>query len=376
VVITEAQLYWAIDDSSGCVTITIDTSSYTGDPSVQYNGIQLTGDFDGNGKTLYIDGTKAKPQAALAVNSHFNNPTGGVSPTNITISNVTLVGGKYALNLNGNNTQQNVTYVDTTVTLDGVTIQGSSWYAMAVQDTTKVIFKDTTIDAPILAGYDRGENNVLSFDFSGLDWTTASPSLAFVLDHSNAAPQPNGDLALGCISTPDKIKNLPSQYEGTNVDWSTFITEPRVQYSCHTVHFDANPPAGLTATGTVADMLADDQAPTITLPPASAYHVAGYTLIGWGTDTVTDDAGVVSADVDIVALAAAQLTKGANDETTLHAIWQKDQTPPPPEPCTSHCTDTGGSVVTGTALPYALGGVLLVCAAGVAFVTRRRWARS
>jgi len=91
----------------------------------------------------------------------------------------------------------------------------------------------------------------------------------------------------------------------------------------------------------------------------------GHVFTGWYTDAASAAAGDAAALYDF--------SSDVPTDLVLFAGWTKA---PAPKPCTDHCTDTGGSVVTGTALPYVLVGVLLLCAAGVGFVVRRRWIAS
>ena len=334
-----------------CTNILTETSTSAAGAN---KGILITSSLNVGGKII----TASDGQYALMVD------VAAGSAADITISNATIVGSSTAnsqppLNLIGNNGLQASNNVFNSVTFDTVTIQATNnWYAMSVADTDQIIFKDTKIDAKELFGYDKSDGNTLSFDFSGLTWTTKSPTLAFQLD-----PGLLGDLILGCVSTPASIQNAASSYmtdPAVGEPWSRFVKEAHVSYDCLNVHFNANAPKGTKAKGSMSDGLVDSSDVILTMPK-SGFKVTGYKFLGWSyqaTDTKPTITPGKTIDFSNYA--------GGNPYD-MYAIWQKVATP-----CKTNCVNTGGSVVSG--LPIGLGVVLLIGAAGVAFVTRRRWA--
>jgi len=360
---TEIELRDAIDNPA-CTNIIVNSAgAVTGDKK----GILITSDLNGQDKTI----TATDGQYALMVNLRSG------SDPEITISNVTIVGSSTTysqppLNLIGNNALQVSNHIDNIVTFDSVTIDAqNNWYAMNVQDTTQIVFVDTTVDANVLVGYDKSDGNTLSFDFSGLDWTTSSPALAFQVDSGL-----KGSLRLGCASTPESIKGVESAYmtsaagaPSPGESWSDFVAEDQVQYSCVTVHFNANPPKGATAKGSVDDQLFDAMSSPAYLS-GDGFTVKGYYQQGYSDDPKCTAIPDSNPELDF----SSEFSQDPSYQATVnyYACWAKVA----PKPCTDHCTDTGGSVVSSSALPYALVGILLICAAGVAFVTRRRWVTS
>jgi len=89
-----------------------------------------------------------------------------------------------------------------------------------------------------------------------------------------------------------------------------------------------------------------------------------------GPMAVENDAQAVGYTVQDTSSRTAVDTVAGQASVTIYA---KATPLPPKPPCTSHCADTGGSLASG-GLPGALGTALLIGAAGVVLITRRRLA--